>query len=103
MAAVRFKVRITEVVVEEGVVLQPRAFDLLRREIQQLRKHAKCFLLIQDAHGQKVTDLHDKAANLLQEDRLGLCEFTLVKHNVLFGRKPGPKFPQHLERLFGES
>ncbi len=89
MSAMAFKMRAADVVIKEGVVLQTSVFDLLGREIQNLREHAKGILFVHHAHADKILNLKKEAARLLQQNRFGSGKFSVFEQDLFLCRKPG--------------
>src|ERR1700733_5723904 len=93
-----FEFGFAEGAIEERVMQKPGVLDLLRRKIQSAFEDAEGFLFRKRSHSDKVTDLHYKAANLLQERGVPAREVAIETHDLPFGRNPGTQVG---ERGFG--
>src|SRR5439155_23241168 len=72
MHSVAFEMGFAEVVIEKGVVFEPRRFDLLRGKVERLLEHTEGFLLVEETDWQKIADLENEALDLLKQTGLAL-------------------------------
>ena len=66
-----FEMRVTKVVVEEGVVFELSLVKLFGSEIQRALENAEGFLLVEKPNCQEVADLEYETLGLQQERGLG--------------------------------
>src|SRR5580704_7679700 len=64
-SAMALKMGFAEVVVQKSVVFQAGERNFLRVKIQSLFEDAKCFLFVEQAHGQKIVYLQYEAIDFL--------------------------------------
>src|SRR5260370_17412886 len=71
MPTMAFEMRVTKVVVEEGVVLELSLVEIFGSEIQRALENAEGFLLVEKPNSEEVVDLDYETLGLLQQHRLG--------------------------------
>src|SRR5208283_5962141 len=82
-----FEMGFAEVVVEEGVVLQPGVFDFDRREIQNLLQNKERFVFRKDAAFDEIAHLQQEALGLCPECGPRPFELAIEQQDLLVRRK----------------
>ena len=90
------EMRLTQVVIEKGIVLQPGILDFERREIQDLLQDTKRFLLRQDAAFDRVSNLHEKALGLRRQHCLRSFQLAVEQEDLLARREKGQQIGNNL-------
>src|SRR5580704_16874779 len=101
-SAMAFEMGFAEVIVQKSVVFQAGERNLLWIEIESLLEDAKCFLLVEQPHGQKIAYLQDEALDFLSQSRLTLADCPVEQYNLLCPREVRPQFTERFGRMFRE-
>src|SRR3984893_6585179 len=95
--------RLAQVVVEKGLMLESRTLKLMRCEVQELLQYPKRFLFRDKFSGKEVIDLQNETGGFLVELRLGTSDFVLQHHDLLIGREQGKQFSPSAFAVFAFS
>src|ERR1700730_15925598 len=94
------KMGFAEVVVQKSVVFQTGERNLLRVKIQSLFEDAKCFLFVEQPHGQKIVYLQDEAIDFLSKTALPLGHFPVEQYNLLSPTELRAQFTERFGWVF---
>src|SRR5580704_11814087 len=97
-----FDGRFGKVVIEKGVVLEFREFELLGPKVESSLENAEGFLLIEHADGKEVTDLQDEAVRLLQQCGLGNADVPGKSDDLLLRGKMRMQIRKSLLWILGQ-